>query len=356
MRRDDIDPITETPRAGGAPVVSVVIAAYNAETYIGESLRSALGQSHAAIEVIVADDGSTDRTAEIVAGLAAADPRVTLISSNNEGVAAARNRAIRAASGEFIAPLDADDVWAPTKIERQLECFARSGPEMGMVYCWWAWIDEHGLVMDRSPRWRVQGSVYEKLVEVNFTGNASVPMFRRSAIDAVGHYDVRPRQHGAQGCEDWDLALRVAHQHQVGVVSSVLVGYRRHTKGMSTSCEAMWRARAHLVSEVQARQPGISAEALRRSEGQFALYLSGVAFWSGDFVQACRWALRARPVTLMLSVLPHALAIVTRRILGGRLRGERLVPRSGHFEEAVRTQPLIPYDRIYEKHWQRDHE
>src|SRR4051812_12704913 len=103
-----------------ADLTSVIIPIYNAEQYIAETLLSALAQTHRNIEIIVVDDGSTDGSAAVVKLIAASDARVRLISQPNRGVAHARNCAIAEAQGEFIAPLDADDLWHPKKIERQI--------------------------------------------------------------------------------------------------------------------------------------------------------------------------------------------------------------------------------------------
>jgi teichuronic acid biosynthesis glycosyltransferase TuaG len=100
--------------------VSVVMPAYNAEATIASAMASVRDQTDAGWELIVVDDGSTDRTAEIAAAAAAADKRIRLIRQRNQGVAAARNAAIEAATGRYLAFLDADDLWLPSKLERQL--------------------------------------------------------------------------------------------------------------------------------------------------------------------------------------------------------------------------------------------
>src|SRR5262245_59273659 len=160
--------MAEPGRLTSAPLVSVIIAAYNAERYIRTTCLSVLNQTYSAIEIIVIDDGSTDRTAAIVQALADADPRIRLVRQANRGTAAARNRAIAEARGEFIAPVDADDLWHPTKLERQVRRLQACGADTGMVYCWWAWIDANDVVLDRSPRWLIEGHVAAKLIEVNF--------------------------------------------------------------------------------------------------------------------------------------------------------------------------------------------
>jgi Glycosyl transferase family 2 len=337
--------------AGAHAVVSVVIAAYNAAEFIEDTCRSVMRQTYRALEIIVVDDGSTDRTSAVVEALAATDPRIRLIRQQNLGVAAARNRAIAAASGEFVAPLDADDLWDPTKIARQVERLQQAGPDAGLVYCWWAWIDVTGIVLDRSPSWRVEGHVLEQLVEVNFTGSASVPVFRRSCLEAAGGYDASLRDRGAQGCEDWDLALRIAERHLVVAVPAVLVGYRRRGDSMSSSCDVMWASQALVMAALVARAPSLPPSAVRRSKGQFALHLAGVSFWGGDYVGACRWALRARPFRLMLTILPHVARMFARRLRPGGSAAPCVLPADGRIVDLDLAEPLIPYDRIYARHW-----
>jgi GT2 family glycosyltransferase len=329
------------------------VAAFNAELFIEETCLSVFKQTYAPLELIVVDDGSTDETANIVLALAKSDPRVRLIRQQNRGVAAARNCGIAAASGEFIAPLDADDLWDPTKIERQVRRLEESGPETGFAYCWWVWIDAKGQMLDRSPRWQIEGRVLQKLVEVNFTGSASVPLYRRSAVEEVGGYSVTLREQGCQGCEDWDLAIRVAEHHAVSVVPAVLVGYRRRTDSMSAACDTMWRSRTHFMEALATRQPSLSTAALRRSTGQFALHLAGVAFWSRDYVEACRWGLRARPLTLTLRVLPHIVRVLARHFLVPAASRPILKAGSRMSDESDLPEPLIPYHRIYARHWDK---
>jgi glycosyltransferase involved in cell wall biosynthesis len=354
-----VDPDKNPSRliAGGS-LVTVVIAAFNAKAHIEEACLSALRQTYRTLEVIVVDDGSTDDTSRIVERLAASDSRVRLIRQHNQGVAAARNAAIAAARGEFIAPLDADDLWHAAKVEKQVQRLQECGADTGFVYCWWAWIDVKGDLLDRSPRWEVEGRVLDRLIEVNFTGNASVPMYRASCLEKLGGYDVNLHRRGAQGCEDWDLAIRVAERYGAAVSRAVLVGYRRRFDGMSAACDTMWRSQMQILSELATRQPDVSPAVLRRSRGQFALHLAGVSFWSGNYLQACRWALRARSIPLGLSVAPHVVRLLARRLLHFLrhalhvdARRSKHLAWNANLEEADLPDPLIPYSRIYKRHW-----
>jgi hypothetical protein len=348
-----MSPVERASRSSdtSAPLVSVVVAAYNAASYIEQTCRSVLHQTYAPLELIVVDDGSTDDTAAIVGRLAAIDSRIHLIRQPNRGVAAARNRAIEVATGEFLAPLDADDLWAPEKLAQQVARFLEAGPDTGMVYCWWAWIDSHNYVMDRSPRWRVEGRALERLIEVNFTGSASVPLYRRSAVVEIGGFNESLRDKQAQGCEDWDLAIRIAERYPIAVVRSVLVGYRRRPGSMSSACDVMWRSQEEVMGALAKRQPTMPASTLERSNGQFALHLAGVAFWSGAYLEAFRWGLRARPLSLSVSVFPHVARLLLRRMLGFMPARPTWAPDNGAFNETLLPEPLIPYDAIYERHW-----
>lgn len=338
-----------------ASQVSVVVAAHNAARYIDATCRSAMAQTYRDLEIVVVDDGSTDTTADIVARLAAADARIRLLRQENQGVASARNRAIAAATGGFIAPLDADDLWDPEKIARQVAALEQGGPDALLAYCWWAWIDDRDTVLDRSPRWHEEGRVLEKLVEVNFTGSASVPLMRRAAIEAAGGYDTTLRDRDCSGCEDWDLALRLAAAGRFVAVPATLVGYRRRADSMSAACNTMWKSRGAVIDGLVGRVPAIDTRVVRRSSGQFALHLAGVAYWSGDLWGACRWTLRAGPLRLLAVVLPHVFSLPVKRALH-RARGTFRVPPDGRLQDLDLPEPLIPYDRIYARHWAGRHE
>src|SRR5258706_648191 len=227
MTNDSTPGVGDARVAGTAtlePLVSVILPVYNGESDLEATLDSALQQTYRNIEVVIVDDGSRDGTRTLVEALALRDSRVRVITQLNRGVAAARNRGLADARGEFIAPLDADDVWDPTKIERQVGRMTEAGDNTGLVYCWWVWIDVRGAVLDCSPRWRIEGNAAETLLQVNYTGNASVPLYRRRDLERAGGFDVTLRDRGAEGCEDWDVALKIAERSRVAVVPAVLVG------------------------------------------------------------------------------------------------------------------------------------
>lgn len=175
------------------PSISVVIPAYNAAPYVARAIESVLNQTVAPTEVIVVDDGSTDRTAQVVEGY---EPSVRLLRrTQNGGPAAARNSGIRATTGEWIALLDADDSWLPRKLERQLPWLA--DPAVGVVHALWTTMD------DQTPP-PVVG--FQELWERNRI-IASSAVIRRSALAAVGGFD---ESRSLLALEDYNLWLRLA--------------------------------------------------------------------------------------------------------------------------------------------------
>lgn len=323
----------------------MIVPVHNGAAGLGETLESALRQTYSRTEVIVVDDGSADGSRAIAEEFARRESRVRVVAQENRGVAAARNRALGVASGELIAPLDADDLWDPSKIERQVRRLLDGGDDVGFVYCWWLWIDEGGSVLDASPRWRVEGRAADLLLQVNFCGGASVPLFRRRSLEQVGGYDESLRARGGEGCEDWDVALKIAERGAVAVEAAHLVGYRRRRAAMSTRTDAMWRSHAWVMHAARTRRPAIPRALIRRSDQQFALYLAGVSFRSGQALHALTWALRAAPSALWFWTLPHIARVLwvaafdrrpRRRIASGAAFGTDAIPHS-----------LIPYDRFY---------
>jgi glycosyltransferase involved in cell wall biosynthesis len=319
-------------------LVSVIIAVFNGEATLGETLESAVLQTYKDLEIIVVDDGSTDGTPAIIQSYSARDSRIRAIRQTNGGVARARNRGIAEARGEFIAPLDADDLWDPAKLERQIARMQDAGDGTGFVYCWSVRIDAAGAVVDRLPEWFVEGDTLATLVQANYTGNASTPLYRKRCVVEAGGYDERPR-----GCEDWDLALKVAARHQVAAVPELLVGYRRSPTAMSLNFEMMERSRKQLIDGVRDREPGLPPAVFRRSEEQFALYIAGMLFWSGRYGAAIVRLLRCWNSPLAWRALPYIVGGVGR----GRRRSQRAIMKPGvPLDPAQIPQPLIPYNRL----------
>lgn len=244
------------------PLVSVIVPAWNAEQTLAETLQSAAAQTHRDLEILIVDDGSTDRTPDIAAEYCASDPRARLIRQDNRGVAAARNRAIDEATGEYIAPLDADDLWQPEKIERQLRTFAESPPSVGLVYCWYRMIDDGGSVTEAPWAPVMEGSVFRRHLKWNF-GTGSSPLIRRSALGAL-RYSRELGEAGNEGCEDWLLQLNIAAGHEVACTRAFLLGYRQSAAAMSADKDRMIRSHVQMYEIVRRDFPGRETRTVER--------------------------------------------------------------------------------------------
>lgn len=275
-------------RVSGRPLVSVIIPAYNAESYIREALESALGQTYEPLEIIVVDDGSRDRTAEIVREVAVRDQRVTLLQQPNAGVAAARNLAIEHARGAYVAPLDADDYWLPKKIEEQVRRLEEGGPGMGAVYSWWVEVDESGAIRGSNYPFRVEGYVYWHHLYSNFIGCASIPLIRRSVLMELGGYDTSLRTAGGEGCEDWDITLRIAARYAIGLAPGYLAVYRNVANSMSTDCRSMETSYNLVVERARRVHPEVPEAVFRWSRGVFNGYLAAVSYANRKYATALR--------------------------------------------------------------------
>ncbi len=292
--------VPPNPRTPCEVLVSVVIPACNAETWLPLTLESACRQTLREIEILVVDDGSTDRTAEIVENYSARDARIRLIRRENGGVGAARNSAIAEARGRYVAPLDADDIWSPDKLAAQVACMEAGGERMGMCYCWSEKIDARGKRITAGCPFEIEGSVLRPLVLRNFVGSGSVPMFRTAALKKVGYYLERSEQGGVQGCEDWDLSLRIAERYQVGLVRRCLVGYRQLAECMSLNADGMSRSYEVVMTRAKARNTGLPPEAYRWSAGNFYSYLVSKCYLWGDYRGCLHSMARAMSADLML--------------------------------------------------------
>jgi glycosyltransferase involved in cell wall biosynthesis len=234
-------------------LVTVVIPAYNAAATLDETLFSVRSQSHRRLEILVVDDGSKDATAHIVQRHCADDGRIRLIRQCNLGVAAARNRGVAEAAGNFVAPIDADDVWRPQNIEKQLAALHRGGEEVALVYNWWARIDINSRIVYAMPGPTYNGTVLDQIFHGNFAGNGSTVLMRKAAIIEAGGYDPSFRARSGEGVEDWKLYFRIATRHKFAVVPEHLTGYRWTGTNMSANLLQMLRGRDLLADEIQIR-------------------------------------------------------------------------------------------------------
>jgi glycosyltransferase involved in cell wall biosynthesis len=207
----------------GNPSVSVIIPAYNAARFLPRCLKSVFAQTLKPYEVIVINDGSTDNTATLAEELGA-----RVITQTNGGIASARNLGIQKTSGEWIAMLDADDMWAPEKLERQI---ALIRPDTVLVYTGIRIFDDQGI---RGERLAVDPAVARKMLRYRNPITPSSVLMQRKAFDSAGGF-----RKGLNTCEDWGLWFRLMPQGQFEAVSDPLTDYYVYHQSASTNPEKM---------------------------------------------------------------------------------------------------------------------
>lgn len=213
------------------PTISVIIPAYNAEKTILETIQSVQQQTFSDFELIIINDGSTDRTLELLNTIQ--DPRIKTFSCKIKGVSEARNWGISQANGEFIAFLDADDLWTPDKLERQLAAL-RQNPKAGVAYSWTLFMDEQGEYFHADEPIFFEGNVYGQLLLRNFIASGSNPLIRREALESVGEFDSTLTH-----CEDWDYWFRLAAHWPFVVVPKPQIFYRQSSSSACSKIEVL---------------------------------------------------------------------------------------------------------------------
>jgi len=182
----------------------------------------------------------------------------------------------------------------------------------------------------------------EKLICINFCGNASVPLFRKHCLEEVGGYNEKLAAAKAGGCEDWEVALRIAERYRIAVVPEVLLGYRQRPGTMSAGCETMWRSQQMVMGGIRLLRPELKPALFRASGNQFAMYLAALCFRLGDSRQALRWGFRAG-IRLPLAVSPYLLKLFLFR----RRDKDPMVMRPGSKLVTSRLpEPGLPYNQV----------
>ena len=205
--------------------VTVFMAAYNAEPFIAEAISSILGQSFENFELLIVNDGSTDRTAEVIQSFT--DPRIKLIhNGTNRGLAYTRNRALEEAQGEFIAVLDSDDIAVPDRLRLQYDYMAQN-PDIALCGGHAALIDDQGQLTGQQFTVPTGNAVGMEM----FFGNPfinSAAMFKTAVLKEFhGYRKFVP-------AEDFDFFLRVSEKYPVANLDRLLVYYRAHSQNIST--------------------------------------------------------------------------------------------------------------------------
>ncbi|MGB0383498.1 MAG: glycosyltransferase family 2 protein [Ardenticatenaceae bacterium] len=252
------------------PLISIVMPVYNGEKTIQKTIDSALQQTFTDFELIVVNDGSTDDTLEILNTIQ--DPRVKVISSPNRGSYPARNLGIQQAQGEFIAFLDADDLWTADKLAAQLDALQRY-PKTAVAYSWTEFIDLFGHPLGGRSKITLNGDIWQDLLIENLMISGSNPMVRRQALDAVGHFDESFHTAG-----DWDLWIRLAKRYHFVVVPKVQVFYRRTDQAWSANLQRQEKASFRVIEKSFAGLPAAWQPLKKRAIARYSWYLARRVF------------------------------------------------------------------------------
>ena len=233
-------------------LVSIIMPVYRGERFVAAAIESALAQTYRSFELVIVNDGSPDGSAREIARFLP-HPQIRYVEQQNSGVAAARNTAIAAASGEFIGLLDQDDLWLPDKLAEQVTYLA-SHPEIGLVHSRVECIDAAG--RPRSCTGAIWVYPYEGLCAGRMLlGNGIAPvtvLVRSTCIDDVGGFDQR-----FAPADDWELWMRVARRHPIGFIDEVTACYRFHGDNVSGDQLNMQRTILKIMDAICERFPDV---------------------------------------------------------------------------------------------------
>ncbi len=229
-------------------LISVIMPAYNQAQYISEAIESVLSQSHKLLELIIVDDGSEDQTAEICKHYAAHDSRVVYHKQSRQGVSAARNYALNAAQGQYIALLDSDDRMRPDRLAKELQCMLQN-ENIGVVYTAVQLIDEKGISLTVLTGESVlKENFLPCMLFRNIVPGGPNALIKRSAIGQL-RFNLQRRH-----AEDYEFYLHLAEQTHFYYLNEPLTDYRRHFGNVSKGMAAHRAAELDIVTSFTAEK------------------------------------------------------------------------------------------------------
>jgi len=266
------------------PTVSVIIPTYNRAHLVSRAIQSVLNQTYQDFEIIVVDDTSADNTEEVIKSFN--DPRIRYMRhEQNRGGSAARNTGIKATKGEYIAFLDSDDEWLPEKLGRQLQVFAESATQVGLVYTGETVIDSGmGRVLNKKAA-TLTGDVHDRLLKGDFIGTCSSVMVKKTAIEEVDGFDEQ-----LVSRQDWDCWLLITQHHSVACVPESLI--IRYTGQQAISSELRRIAKGTRVVIAKHQKD------FERSPKTYGRALASLAQMELTFDRKCGWKTAWKAVTV----------------------------------------------------------
>ena len=247
------------------PLISVIIPTYNNAEIIKETIESALNQTFKDFEIIVINDGSTDNSADVLRPYINSG-KIIYLEQDNSGPTMARNRGIETSRGKYIAFLDNDDLWMPTKLEKQVD-FLNRNEDYGMAYT--DAYEFRGSKILKSSKLTsndismMTGMIFEHLMNGCFIFMSTV-VVRKSVLEDMGYFDPNV----GFTCNDWELWLRISKKYKIKFIDEILIGYRRHSGNITNDTDLLT---SHLLSFVNNVLTDPSLEARYKERRSFMI-------------------------------------------------------------------------------------
>ncbi|MBH07761.1 MAG: hypothetical protein CMP71_01500 [Flavobacteriales bacterium] len=216
-------------------LISIVIPTFNRQKMIIDALNTCINQTYRPIEIIVVDDGSTDKTSEKINSWKEKNLETKLIylKQINSGGNVARNYGIEKSNGQYIAFLDSDDLWEKTKLHKQYNLI-KNRKNVGAVYCGLKEINyENGLVVSDKKRTYFVGLIHSKLLINDITSPTSSYLIKKEVFKHVGKFDTNLKAR-----QDWDMWIRISKKYEIHAVKENLLLLRIH-RGVRTSSNSV---------------------------------------------------------------------------------------------------------------------
>jgi glycosyltransferase involved in cell wall biosynthesis len=233
-------------------LISVIIPSYNSGRFLGRAIESVVNQTYKNLEIIIVDDGSVDETEKIAKAWQGKDKRIKYIKhQKNMGLAASRNTGIKNSQGEYIAFLDADDIWLPQKIETQLKKLKELNADL-VFSNWYIWDPENNIKIKAFDSNPIKGKkdLLKFLIRKNF-GNSSTALLKKSSLNIVGLFDET-----LNSSEDYDLWIRFCQKGmKIAFVEKPLIYYRTHSEQMSANIYRMCTTRLRVFLKLAKERP-----------------------------------------------------------------------------------------------------
>ena len=238
------------------PLVSIIIPAYNSEKYISETLNSILSQTYRNMEIIVVDDGSSDRTAEIIKSYQTKrndKPDLIYIHQLNAGPSNARNTGIRAAKGKYIAFLDSDDLWTDGKLEKQVS-YMEANSDVALVFGDMSLFSSEGTLTESAfrkygfPQCDQRGRVtnaFKELLERNYISTGTV-LLKKECFGSAGYFDELLKY-----AEDYDLWLRISLMFKIGCIPEIFRSKRMHDSNLAKEEESFYKSNIYILHKIK---------------------------------------------------------------------------------------------------------